>query len=95
MKLPRRTLSAELPAAIGVDNAARGLFELIGKLGAPRALKDIGMPREGIDRASELATSNPYPNPEPVTRVGIHDLLDRAFDGRSPDVSLDKEIGYA
>jgi alcohol dehydrogenase class IV len=73
-----------IAAAIGVDNAPRGLFELVGQLGAPRALKDIGMPREGIDHASELATCNPYPNPEPVTRAGIHDLLKRAFDGRSP-----------
>ena len=73
-----------IAAAIGVGNAPRGLFELIGQLGAPRALKDVGMPREGIDHASELATSNPYPNPEPLTRAGIHDLLERAFDGRPP-----------
>jgi len=44
----------------------------------------VGMPREGIDYASELATSDPYPNPEPLTRAGIHHLLERAFDGRPP-----------
>jgi maleylacetate reductase len=82
-----------IAAAIGVDSAPRGLFELIGQLGAPRALKEIGMPREGIEYASDLATSNPYPNPEPVTRVGIHDLLERAFDGQPPVEA--KEIGYA
>lgn len=82
-----------IAAAIGVDNASHGLFELIGQLGAPRALKDIGMRREAIDHASELTTSNPYPNPKPVTRAGVHDLLERAFDGRPPAQA--KEIGHA
>jgi maleylacetate reductase len=73
-----------IAAALGVEDAARGLFELIGRLGAPRALKDIGMPRDSIDHASDLAALNPYPNPEPVTKAGIRALLERAFDGWPP-----------
>jgi alcohol dehydrogenase class IV len=70
--------------ALGVEDAPGGLFDLVGRLGGPRALKDIGMPREGIRLASELAVSSPYPNPAPVTEEGVHRLLERAWDGRPP-----------
>jgi maleylacetate reductase len=73
-----------IAAAMRVNNAPLGLFELIDRLGAPRALKDIGMPRNGIDHASDLATSNPYPNPEALTRAGLRNLLERAFEGLPP-----------
>ena len=75
---------SRIARVIDVDDAPGGLFELIGKLGASRGLKDIGMTREGIEHASDLATSNPYPNPEPVTRAGIQALLARAFEGLPP-----------
>jgi alcohol dehydrogenase class IV len=48
------------------------------------ALSEIGMPADGLDRAAELATTNPYYNPRPVTREGIRALLQNAFDGRRP-----------
>jgi len=73
-----------IASALGVEDTAHGLFEYIGRLGAPRALKDIGMQHDGIDHASDLATLNPYPNPEPVTKAGIRALLERAFDGLPP-----------
>jgi maleylacetate reductase len=53
-------------------------------LGAPVALKDIGMPQAELDRAAELATQAPYFNPRPITRDGIRELLDGAFHGRRP-----------
>jgi hypothetical protein len=42
------------------------------------------MPSEGLDRASELAVSNPYPNPRPLERAALRALLQRAFDGAPP-----------
>jgi alcohol dehydrogenase class IV len=70
--------------ALDVEDGPRGLFDLIGRLGAPKALKEIGMPHGGIDYASDLAAANPYPNPEPVTKAGIRALLERAFYGQMP-----------
>jgi alcohol dehydrogenase class IV len=70
--------------ALDVDDAPRGLFNLIESLRAPKSLKEIGMPHDGLDHASDLAASNPYPNPEPVTRAGIRALLERAFHGVVP-----------
>jgi alcohol dehydrogenase class IV len=71
-------------AALGVADAPRGLFDLAGKVGAPRALRDIGMPESGIDKATDLALANPYWNPRPLERAGIRTLIARAWAGEEP-----------
>ena len=70
--------------ALGTSSAAQGLFDLAQKLGAPLALKDIGMPESGLDRAADIAAANPYPNPRKLDRDAIRQLLDDAFHGRRP-----------
>jgi alcohol dehydrogenase class IV len=70
--------------ALGAENAAAGVFDLAQRLGAPVALKDIGMPADGLDRAADLAVQNQYPNPRPLERAAIRDLLQHAYDGRRP-----------
>lgn len=74
-----------LKATLGSD-PAMGLYELAGRLGAKRALKDIGMPRDGIAKASDLALANPYWNPRPLERAAIHDLIARAYEGHPPRI---------
>jgi maleylacetate reductase len=71
-------------AALGSDDAPGALFDLAVRIGAPRALKDIGMPEDGLDRAARLATTNPYYNPRPVDYAGVRDLLEDAYRGRRP-----------
>lgn len=73
-----------IAAALGSSDAATGIYDLIGRIGAPRALKDIGMPADGLDRAADLALQNRYYNPRPLEREGIRQLLQRAYDGRTP-----------
>ena len=75
---------ARIARALGTPEAARGLYELEGKLGTPRALKDLGMPESGLDKAADLAAANPYANPVPIDRDAIRQLLDNAFYGRAP-----------
>jgi len=70
--------------ALGTDSAAAGLFDLAQRLGVPVALKDIGMPADGLDRAADLAVQTPYPNPRPLERAAIRELLQHAFDGVRP-----------
>ena len=48
----------QLAEVLGTDDAARGLYDLAGRVGAQRALKDLGMPESGIDLA---ATIGPWP----------------------------------
>ena len=70
--------------AIGAPHAAQGLYDLTKSLGAPLALKDIGMKEDDLDRAAELATQSPYFNPRPIDRASIRMLLDDAYFGRRP-----------
>jgi len=72
--------------ALGADSAAGGLYDLAASLGAPLSLKALGMRREQLDHAADLAIQNPYFNPRPVTLAGIHGLLENAFEGRRPAV---------
>ena len=75
---------ARVARALGVTDAPTGLYDLAKGLGAPVALKDIGMPEGGLDRAADLAVANPYWNPRPIERAAIRALLDDAFFGRRP-----------
>jgi alcohol dehydrogenase class IV len=66
-------------------SAARGVFDLAKDHGAPTALRDIGMPADGLDRAADLAVQNQYPNPRPLERKALRELLQRAYEGSRPD----------
>jgi maleylacetate reductase len=70
--------------ALGTKTAAGGLYDLAKKLGAPLTLKELGLPEAGLDRAADIAVSNPYPNPRKLERDAIRKLLDDAYHGRRP-----------
>jgi alcohol dehydrogenase class IV len=67
--------------ALGVDDAALGLYDLEEKIGAPTSLKQIGMPEDQLDRAAKLVADRPYPNPRPVEYGSIRELLENAYRG--------------
>lgn len=75
---------ARMSRAMGVADTPSGLHDLARAIGAPTALKDIGMAEADLDKAADLATQRPYYNPRPVTRQAIRQLLDDAFYGRHP-----------
>jgi maleylacetate reductase len=64
----------------------QGLFDLVKRIGAPTALKEIGMPADGLDKAAAFATESPYYNPRQATRAEIRALLEDAFHGRRPEL---------
>jgi maleylacetate reductase len=71
----------------GQSSAASGLFDLARNSGAPVALRDIGMKAADLDRAADIAVSNPYWNPRPIgvaQRGDIRELLQRAHEGVRP-----------
>lgn len=77
-------LEALARALGGADDPARALWELAGRLGAPRSLRELGMAEDDIPRIAALAIANPYANPRPVTRAGIESLLRAAWAGEPP-----------
>ncbi|MEN5107279.1 maleylacetate reductase [Pseudomonas sp. TWI672] len=75
---------ARIAGALGVDNAAQGLFDLAAKHGAATRLADIGMEESDLSRAVEIACSSPYWNPRPIEPEAIRELLQNAFSGKRP-----------
>jgi maleylacetate reductase len=69
---------------IGVPDAAAGVHDLVATLGGPTSLQELSFRRDDVQRAAELATSQPYPNPRAVTRGAIVELLGEALAGRRP-----------
>jgi maleylacetate reductase len=76
--------AAALSRALGADDPAREVWEMAGRLGAPRALRDLGMAEADVDRVADLALASPYANPRPVTRDAVVALLGRAWAGEPP-----------
>lgn len=70
--------------SLGGSSAAQAVFDLAKNNGAPTALKDIGMKEADLDKACDIAMQNQYPNPRPLERVAIRQLLQDAFDGAKP-----------
>ena len=68
----------------GAGSAAQGLCDLETAMGAPLSLASIGMKREGLDHAAELAVKTPFYNPRKLTTEGLRTLLEDAFEGRLP-----------
>ncbi|WP_234532073.1 maleylacetate reductase [Streptomyces shenzhenensis] len=75
---------ARIAQALPGDDPANALYDLAGRLGAPRALRDLGMPESGIDRAAELVVRDGYWNPRPVGRSTVRAFLARAWAGETP-----------
>ncbi|MGE4340033.1 MAG: maleylacetate reductase [Pigmentiphaga sp.] len=80
---------ARIAEALGSPggSAAAAVFDLARDNGAPVALRDLGMREADLDRAAEIAVSNPYWNPRPIgagQRQEIRALLQDAYEGRRP-----------
>jgi alcohol dehydrogenase class IV len=70
--------------ALGAADAPRALYDLEAGLGLKMKLSEIGMPADALERAAQIATAAPYPNPRPVEYGAVLDLLRDAFEGRRP-----------
>ena len=75
-----------IAAALGGQSAAQAVFDLAKDNGAPVALRDIGMQETDLDKACDMAMQNQYPNPRPLERAAIRQLLQDAFEGVRPQV---------
>ena len=70
--------------ALGSHEAAGALFDLAATNGAPTSLRQIGMSKADLDRATDAALQSAYWNPRPIERDPIRALLDDAYHGRRP-----------
>ena len=75
---------ARVAKALGGASGAQAVYDLAKNNGAPVALRDIGMKESDLDKACDIAMSNQYPNPRPLERAALRQLLQDAFDGVRP-----------
>jgi alcohol dehydrogenase class IV len=74
-----------IAAAFGAESANAGLEALRTTVGAPRALRDYGMPESGVTAAAEaVVAAAPDRNPAEVTTEVIAQLLADAWRGAPP-----------
>lgn len=70
--------------ALKADSGPQAVYNLALFNGAPVALKDIGMREADLDKACDIAMQNQYPNPRPLERGPLRQLLQDAFEGNRP-----------
>ena len=78
-------VSARVARALGADgtDAAAAIQALALRIGAPTALRDIGMREEDLDEATGLVLEKiPADNPRPADAQNIRGLLNDAYTGR-------------
>lgn len=75
-------------AILGTDSAAKGLHDFCERMGAPLRLRDLGVDLSDLDRIAELAVRNPYWNPRALSRDGIRRILQRAWEGATPELEV-------
>lgn len=78
-------LLAPVSQLLGGGAPGQALWQFAGAMGAPTALKQLGLTEADLDRATEIALKNPYWNPHPVTGDGLRGLLQNAWAGNAPD----------
>ncbi|GAD20249.1 maleylacetate reductase [Acidovorax sp. MR-S7] len=82
---PAAPLAMErIARALDAPHAAQGVYDLAQRHGAPVALRDIGMREADLERACDIALQTPYPNPRPLERAALRQLLQDAYEGRRP-----------
>ncbi|WP_322064509.1 maleylacetate reductase [Burkholderia ubonensis] len=71
--------------ALNTNDAPRAVYDLARGLGAPVALKEIGMVHADLDAVIDATLASPYWNPRPVERGPLRALLNMAYEGRRPE----------
>ncbi|MGP4019372.1 maleylacetate reductase and hydroxyquinol 1,2-dioxygenase domain-containing protein [Saccharopolyspora sp. 5N708] len=77
--------TARVADALDGTDAVAALNQLYTRLGAPTALKDLGLAEANLDEATDLVLpAVPPSNPRPVTRDDVRALLRIAWSGAPP-----------
>jgi len=75
---------ARIKRALGVADAARGLYDLNIRLGLPTGLKDLGLRETDIGKAVEVISAVEITHPKPVSKADLINILAQAYAGEPP-----------
>lgn len=74
----------KIERAMGVKDAGMGLYDFNVRLGIPTGLKDLGMKESDIEDAADFVGATPFPNPRPVSRADLVEIITQAWHGKPP-----------
>jgi maleylacetate reductase len=75
---------ARIKRALGVPDAARGLYDLNVRLGLPTGLEGLGMREEDIGKAVDIVSAVNLTHPRPAMKADLAEILRQAFFGAPP-----------
>jgi maleylacetate reductase len=75
---------ARIQRALGVSDAARGLYDLNVRLGLPTGLKGLGMREEDLAKAVDVVAAVKIDHPRPVAKTDLAEIIRQAFFGEPP-----------
>jgi maleylacetate reductase len=70
--------------ALGVNDAARGLYDLNVRLGLPTGLKDLGLKESDIGKAAEVVSAVKITHPRPASQADLRNVISQAYAGAPP-----------
>ena len=73
-----------LGAALGADDVAGAVYDLVAAIGAPTSLREIGMPADGIDPAAERVVDAAAANVRRPDLESVRVMLRQAWNGDRP-----------
>lgn len=75
----------QIAQALGADDAVAGLLDLYAQVGAPQALRDLGLAEADLPEAAVLVSqAAPSSNPRPFGPAEAEELLRQAWAGERP-----------
>jgi len=75
---------ARIKRALGVGDAARGLYDLNVRLGLPTGLKGLGMQEADIAKAVDVVAAVTITHPRPASKADLTEVIRQAFFGEPP-----------
>ena len=75
---------ARIKRALGVRDAARGLYDLNVRLGLPTGLQGLGLREEDIGKAVEVVAAANIAHPKPVSKADFSNIVAQAYAGAPP-----------
>jgi maleylacetate reductase len=70
--------------ALGVPDAARGLYDLNARLGLPTGLKGLGLREDDLAKAVEVVSAIKIEHPRPVSKADLANVIGQAYAGAPP-----------
>jgi maleylacetate reductase len=70
--------------ALGVPDAARGLYDLNVRLGLPTGLNGLGLREDDLAKAVEVVSAIKIEHPRPVSKADLANVIGQAYAGEPP-----------